>query len=287
VRRLACGATGVLLAVLHGDLCAQLHLSVQWQLPRDGLAFGDTLELEVVRRWPVDAVPEPFDAAALAPLLVSLTAVEPLDAHGERRHYRAAVCAAGTVVVPPLVLRARLRDGSVAETRHSPPPLQVRSLLAEPAGDVEWLQVFAARSRGHVLPWLLGAAVLLLGGLWWQRGRTWVHVGAAPAPPPPPDHLAALRELIVPPEQAPPAAVLAFCVRLAALVRDHAGRRLPVPVATRTSEEVVASAAAGVGWLRACLQHCDAVKFAAALPTAAAHAAARQAAIEFVQADPA
>ncbi|MBX3463776.1 MAG: hypothetical protein KF830_11440, partial [Planctomycetes bacterium] len=82
---------------------------------------------------------------------------------------------------------------------------------------------------------------------------------------------------------APAARVEAFYRDLAAIVGGHAGRGLPVAAATRTSEELVAAVAAGAGPLRACLQRCDAVKFAAARPDPAAHAAAHAAAVQFVQ----
>jgi hypothetical protein len=59
---------------------------------------------------------------------------------------------------------------------------------------------------------------------------------------------------------------------------------LPVPAATRTSHELLAAAAAGVEPLRDCLRRCDAVKFAADRPDAAAHGVAWQAAVDFVRA---
>jgi len=286
VTRARVGGLALLLGLAAGDLWAQAQLAVEWRLPREGLAFGDTLAVDVLRRWPDGATPEPFDATALAPLLVQLAAVEAVDPQTERRHYRATVFAAGTIRLAPLVLRARKPDGSVVEARCEPPPLVVRSGLADPAGDVEWPDVFAAPPRGRLRPWLLAAAALLLGGLFWWRVRTRDEPRAlppAPAPDPAVAALAALRALVVPAHDAAPEVATRFCVELAALVRQHAGRGLAVPAATRTSEQLLAAARGGADALRACLGHCDAVKFAAARPAAAAHAAARQAAITFVQ----
>lgn len=274
------------LAVLGATLPAQVELEVLWRVPRAGLTFGDRLPVEIVRRWPAGAEAEPFDERVLAPLQLQLVTAQPLAPGGERRRYDTRVFASGELVWPPLALVVRLADGGTARAVCQPPPLVVRSLLPEPPGAVEWPDVVAAPAFPRPLVWLLGGAVLLVGALWWQRGRTRVPtLAAAPVPDGASAVLAALHALTVPAASASPTDVAAFYRQLAALVRAHGARHLPVPADTRTSEQVIAAVAAGAAELRACLQRCDAVKFAAARPGEEAHAAARAAALAFVQAE--
>jgi len=279
------GWLALVLTAAAGVLPAQLQLTLQWQLPRDGLRFGDEVVFDVLRSWPADTTPEPFGEAALVPLAPTLVEVVALDATHERRRYRAVVFAVGEVVLPPLVLRARRRDGTVLATSHTPPPLSVGSLLGEPAGEFEWLDAFDAPRPSHPLLWLAAAAlVVMLGGFWWHQRRAPAAQTSALPPSPASIAAAALRALLLPGPAASPAAVQAFYVQLAAIVREHAGRGLPVPAATRTSEQLFAVAGAGAASLRECLSACDAVKFAAHHPGPAEPAAAQQAAIAFVAA---
>lgn len=274
--------------LLGGMLRAQLQLAVEWRLPRDGLAFAEPFEADVVRRWPAGAEPEPFDVGALAPVSLALVDVEGLPGNGERRRYRAVAYATGEIVLPPIVFRARQADGGLLVATYTPPPLSVASLLEEQDPGIEWLDAFEARPRRPGLAWIAaGAAALLLGGFLWQRRRTrpGTVVPAMPSPTPAQVALAALQALEVPVDGASPDDVQTFYRQLAAIVGAYAGRGLPVPASTRTSEELLAAARAGRAALRDCLSRCDAVKFAAHRPGKGEPARAHQLAVTCVLAE--
>lgn len=280
-------AWAIAAAVVCGGVArAQLECDVRWQLPAAGLVFGDAFGVTIERRWPQGATAEPFDPASLQPFAVADLQRESLVA-GERLRGRLFAYAAGEVQLAPIDLRVQLRDGRAVATRCTPPPVSVRSSLADPAGDVEWPQVLAAPARPRVLPWLLALLAVVAGVFWWRRQGA--PLPAADCGPPPPSAvaraLAALEALALPDAGASVAEVEAFYARLADLVREHAGRGLPVAAATRTSEELQRGARAGAAELRACLSACDGVKFGALRPGPSAHAAARESALAFVHAE--
>lgn len=250
------------------------------------VVFGQPFALEVVRSWPLGHEPEPFDDALLLPLAVELQTSRVdagRDAFVETRRYRAVAYALGALRLPPLAVRSRAPDGAVATATADIPVLAVASCLPEPAGDVEWPgDVRDARPSGlgqGILEAVVAAVLGIAGlALWFGRRRT--HVRTA-------EDAAALRAAIAAlplPAESDPAAVTAFYVELARLVRSRVGTRLQRRVDARTTEELVALAAAVRAELGASLAPCDRVKFAAARPGAAAHAEAKALALAFVDA---
>jgi hypothetical protein len=145
-------------------------------------------------------------------------------------------------------------------------------------GDVRDLDGGAAA----VWPWLLLALAIALGCTFAARRRRAVATpagelaAAATA-------LARLQALAVPASGAAPAAVVAFCAELKALLRLHGRERFGFAAEAATSEEIVARVPT-TAELRACLATCDRVLFAAASPAVDERTASRAAAIAFVMA---
>lgn len=252
-----------LVASLSGLLAAQ---QPKLTLPVGEVVFGATFEL--LLELPAAT---PLDTALLRPLVVEPFDVEEVVVAQQavRRHRCRARCyALGEVAIAGV-------PGAV---------LRVGSCLPTPPGELEWPDPWSLPRPLGWWPWLV-AAVALLGGGWAfaRRGRAIAAVVDEPAAPTSvaaaEDLAAALRRLTLPGDGERGEA---FHMAVKALLRRHCIRRFEVPAEVRTSEELLRQVPDPAGHLARCLGTCDAALFAAHRPTAAAHAAARDAALQFV-----
>lgn len=261
---------------------------------------GEPFPLTVVRVWRKDLVPAAWDERALAPLALRLTgsARREDDRHVEEtRTYRAYAFLRDDVVVTPSPMVARALDGG-PERRATAAPiaLKVRPALdAAAPGDPE----VPAVPPPAPFPWAwLAAAVAAAGlgalGLARRRARARPAPAAAPAAAPAPEVVAA--------DAAAEAALAAIAARdgldadgrrraatdVTEVLRGYVAARFGVPTERRTSAEILGAPFAADGAARAALRRVfacgDAVKFADAVPDAAALAAVVDAARGFVRA---
>lgn len=259
----------LLAALLTANLAAQQAAAaasgVRLTLPVGGVVFGASFDLLLELPAALS-----FDAALLRPLVVEPFAAEEVVVAQQavRRHRCHARCyALGDVVIAGV-------PGAV---------LRVASSLPSPPGELEWPAPWSLPQAAPLWPWLLALAALLGGGWAFQRrGRQRAlpeqalvaSVAAQPA-----DLVGALRRLSLPGEGERGEA---FYMAIKAVLRRHCEQRFAVPAAVRTSEELRRAVPDPAAQLGPCLEACDAVLFAAQRPTAAAHRAARDAALAFV-----
>lgn len=280
-------------AVLQPVLCAAIacaiaaaegvsqQLLVAWELPPGGVAVGEPFVAEVSCTLPALPPGPWFDERSLWPV-----ALEPIGDRRERVgdlergviRYRARAFAAGRLEFAEIGLRAPTAAGEVVAAG-TPPPLDVRSVLPSPSGDLEWPDVLEPPGSAR-FGWLVAVAVgAAVASAWFFRRPP------RAAPPLQVRHDAVLAALAALPQPGDdPAAIASFYRELATLVRHHAGRRFAVPVDARTSEELTAVVAVAREPFAACLQACDRVKFAAHVPGASVHEATRALAEQFVRA---
>ncbi len=263
-----------LCAALLGWLPAQ-HAELRAALPATELHWGEAFELQVVVRWPVATELAPIDARQFAPLQVELLSAPVVGTASEAVfRYRARALAVGDLVVGPVVVRSAAGAGTAS---CAPLPLRVRSALPEPAGALEWPgDVREPAMAGRSLLFAGIALLVGLAGVWWWRRPAAAQPGAVVVAD---DFGAALAALSLP---ADAAATAAFYRDVKALLRAHASRRHGLRADFATSEELL-RALPERELLARCLLACDGVLFAAMQPAAAAHAAARQAAIDWVR----
>lgn len=279
---------GLLLVLLAASVRGQFHAGLEPGATLRPAGFGAALPITVTRQWPAGWTPEPFDDALFAPLCGELlaAAVEPLPGGGFRevRRYAVRAVGIGTVDLPPLLVRWRGPDGSMEVRTVEPPEVRVASALPSPPGAVEWAVELREPRRPARWPWWLGVALAAGAavGLGFRRRTPGAAAAAYMAPPARDATLAALAALELP--SAEPAAIDAFYLALAAIVRDHAARRFCLRAEVRTSEELVHDVPLGRDELAGCLQACDRVKFGAMRPDGTAHAAAHGAAVAFANA---
>lgn len=260
-------------------------IDVAFELPPHGVSFGEPFAVTVQRTWTGGGELEPFDAKALAPLSVLLEEAVSLPAPtpstgAERRRYGARAYVVGEVRIPAIEFR---HGGKVATC--TPAPLAVRSVLPEPPGDIEWPGDAREWPRSGSWHWWLAALLAaLFGGVWWWRRPAPAAVEPERVREPPAHEvaLAQLGALALPGQH--DAAVDAFYVALAEIVRSHTQRRFSVPAPVRTSLEIIAAVRIGVAPLQRCLVACDLVKFGAFRPAREQHAVALQQAEAFVMA---
>ena len=208
--------------------------------------LGKAFRLTVIRTWTTDLVPEDWEDAALAPLVVRLVQSARRESAGqvvETRDFDAYAFVPDRVTVPEISFAAHPAAGGEARVaRAGPLELRVRSAL-------ESARPGAPELPGGLLPaprpWPVGeiiavvaAMVALLGGLgWWLRRARAEAAGAEMAP-----DAVALRRLRALREQGlgSPDACAAGCMEVAALVRDYLAARFAVNAREMTSEELVA-----------------------------------------------
>lgn len=248
------------------------------------IAFAEPFVLEVHRAVRSGCTAEPFDEQSLAPASLWLEAVEGTGLTVHR--YTARVFASGEVVLPAPTMRVREADGTVHRIEGAPTKLNVRSILPDPPGDIEWAGDVRDLPTPTAWWWIVLVVVLVGGGVAasWRQQST-VAPQPPTGPPEPPLHEPVLAELeaLQIAADADRAAVTAYYVALAAIVRSYTGRRFGVPALVRTSEELLRSVSTGAELLAPCLQACDLVKFAAARPTSVEHETARALAMRFVR----
>ena len=195
------------------------------------VVFGASFELSVVSSTP-------FDAAALAPLVVEVVAREVQD--GEER----------------LRLRARCYEiGEVPLPLRPPRVLRVVTSLPVPPGPLEWPSDGYSLDAAGPGRWLLATITSLAGiavylGWRWSRRRASDDVGAAQAPPwSASAALASLRAQSLGSEAA--------LLELKSIVRRYCGQRYGLRAEFRTSEELVAALRGRRAELSPCLAGID------------------------------
>ena len=244
--------------------------------PAGALRVGAPFELEVLARWPAGEAPLELDGKQLAPLHVDAIAREAVDGVIT---WRATVRSyvAGELVLAPVVLQFP-RAGGAKPVASAPLTLAIASSLPQPAGELEWPGDVRERSRGFgPWPWLGFAVVALCTMAWWRRRSA--PLPAVVAVPATPEDLAArLRELPLPADRA---ALVPFCQRVKALLRQHVQAQHRVAADVATSEELVRLPRIGAA-LQPCLQVVDRVLFGAAEPASAVLQELRDAAVRCV-----
>jgi hypothetical protein len=244
--------------------------------PAGALRVGAPFELEVLARWPAGEAPLELDGKQLAPLHVDAIAREAVDgAITWRATVRSYV--AGELVLAPVVLQFP-RAGGAKPVASAPLTLAIASSLPQPAGELEWPGDVRERSRGFgPWPWL-GFAVVALGTMAWWRRRSAPRPAVVAVPATPEDLAARLRELPLPADRA---ALVPFCQRVKALLRQHVQAQHRVAADVATSEELVRLPRIGAA-LQPCLQVVDRVLFGAAEPASAVLQELRDAAVRCV-----
>lgn len=269
-------AIAALLLVAAAAPATAQSVALQRGSPAGALRVGAPFELEVLARWPAGEAPLELDGKQLAPLHVDAIAREAVDgAITWRATVRSYV--AGDVVVAPVVLQFP-RAGGAKPVASAPLTLAIASSLPQPAGELEWPGDVRERSRGFgPWPWLGFAVVALCTMAWWRRRRA--PLPAVVAVPATPEDLAArLRELPLPADRA---ALVPFCQRVKALLRQHVQAQHRVAADVATSEELCRLPRVGAA-LQPCLQVVDRVLFGAAEPASAVLQELRDAAVRCV-----
>lgn len=102
-----------------GSAVPETKLAVRLEMQADACEFGKAFDLTVRRIWEKTLVPEAWQDAALAPLVLRSVGVERVEDDYrvmETRRFRAYAFAQGEVEVPPLVFRARPTAGGAERT---------------------------------------------------------------------------------------------------------------------------------------------------------------------------
>lgn len=240
------------------------------------VTFGRAFPLTVERVWDRTLVPDAWDDAALAPLVVRLTDTRTQD-DGRRvrevRRYEAFALTLDAVEIAPITAEAAPQGGGLARSVTSD-PVRVRVVAGidrRSPGAAELPSPPLAEPQRAL--WAAGAATAIVATVLALRRRR----SAAPAPTPaaapaadPADvrALARFESMRALPVRTEPE-VDAFHVAAAAAMRDYLRKRFGVPAAERTSDETLAAlrsvrtlAGPQLDALAAFLSGCDLAKFA-------------------------
>jgi len=283
-----CVRSVAMLAVLMSGTTLQAQRVIV-DTPDRGAVFGEPFELSVLRAWPRDHDPQPFDPAELAPLELREIEVSMVASGAElieRRRFEAVVFEAGEIVFAPYELRTRDPGGREHVAEFAVDALMVRSSLPEPPGGIEWPGDVRELQKARIWPLVVAALALLgLSGLGLLRK---LRPAVAPPVVPVGPTAAELARQEIDALELPGSdreRLEAYYLALAVVVRRFAKRRLGVRAFVFTSEELIAVVPVGGDPLQQCLFACDLVKFAAARPEQAADAEARARALAFVDAN--
>ncbi|MBK9383451.1 MAG: hypothetical protein IPN34_01305 [Planctomycetes bacterium] len=245
--------------------------------------FGSAFELRCVRRHARALEPEPFDARALAPLVVeerSRALREDDEMREETLILEARAFVLERVVLAPLLWRAIQReDGAEITARTERLELAVRSSL-RPNDGAEPELPFAPRAPRATWPLWVAAGTLLLGVLAFaaRRRRARAPVVAAPLElaPSEPAHARLSRELAAlaahgAAAEADRGEAARFATALARLAREALAARLALPAEVLTRAEIESRLARLAGAseaerraIDALLRRCEWVQFARA-----------------------
>ena len=289
----ACGGDGPIAA-------HDLHVEVT--TGATDVELGRAFALTVRRVWRKDLAPSAWEDDALAPLTVRAEQTERRE-DGERveevRRFRAWAFETGELAIAPAFVARPAGGGPDRRAESEPVVLRVApSLPPGPTGDVE-LPGEGLRAPPSSLALVAAIALAALAaagtGLLLHRRRRLARTSArAPAladdPPRPAPAERALARLAVLRRSAPATAaeVEAFHAEAIGIARDYAGERFAIAGATRTSEEILASARrvvspAAQASLATLLRGCDLVRFARAASAAPDRARLLDAAEAFVR----
>jgi len=252
------------------------------------LEFGKALPLTITRTWSKALVPEALDLAAWTPLvLTEVTASRREDATHveETARYRCQAFTHELPALPPLVFRARTRDGTEIRVVRAPAPaLRIRpSAESRPQGPAELPDEFFA----PLLPWrrtavLIAIAALTLGWYAWHSRRRglWPWTRPAPAGDGDPRGLALQRlRTLRATDPRTPAEVQIHYGAVVDVVRECLELGSGIGAPHLTSQQLLAAAAASPTTvefrerLARFLRHCDLVRFAHQDPTEGERAA--------------
>ena len=274
-------------------------VALQLQVAAGPFVVGAPFELVVTRSWRDELQPGAWSVQQLQPLILQLRDSRERRQDGRhevREQYDAYLFVAGPVAVAPASFTATPRGGGTPQVATAPAlQFEVRSAL--PPGDAGDAELPGGLLPLPGTPWTaLGLGALMLGAgassWWWWRRRGLPRRTAAPRRLTTPEQLALerLAQLRGAPAGSD-AAVAAFYVETAQLLRQYLEQRFGLPALERTSEEFLAAqttrallAAEPQRLLGALLQRCDLVKFARAVPSAAERHADLESATRFVAA---
>ncbi len=253
-------------------------LSIRLEAATAEVHPGEVFALRVERAWPEGLIPEAWDDAALAPLVVRSTGVGLRRAAGrkvETREFLAlAACLEDIALVPTL----RARDPrSGEETRVTGPALALRVVpVLDPAapGPPEGpvlLEPLPASLGEELLRSALALTALAVAFFSLQRRARAPVIPTAPPPPSPEARARALLAALDPHFAADREANAAFHAAVAGVLRGYLEERGLAPASRRTTDETLAAPrlrkelpAAARARVAAVLRRCDLILFAAA-----------------------
>jgi hypothetical protein len=281
-----------LAACRDGTPIASDDFAVDVRAGANAVDFGSAFPLEVVRSWRNDLTPEPWDAKALAPLVVRPEGVSRREdaVHvQETLRFAAYAFAAGDVVVDVPSFVAATRDGrAAASSEPQRLTLQVRHAVDSAApGPIE-LPGEPVPERKPWIAWAFGASLLAGIGAFVVARRRRRAASNVPehAPPPVVDPAVRARESLAALRGRPVATTdedVAFHDDVARVLRTFVAERWGVRTAERTSEELAAAVdGASRPALVSSLGACDLVKFARHASCAAERERVLGRAVEFV-----
>jgi hypothetical protein len=273
----------------------------------DAVDLGRPFPVTVVRAWRDDVDPDPWDDAALRPLVLRPVATARRTGGGkveETRTFDAFALTPDAVTVAPPEFSATARSGGERRTvRAEGFALRVRRALDPAAPGVPELpggllaEPFPWRATGIAAALAIAAAVATAVVVRRRRARNaaaaarFAPSSVAEPPPRPAPHERALERLAALRGRSPATREEndAWHVEASAVVRDYVGERFDLRAAEATTDETLAAVARRLGargdlaLLAETLRAADLVKFARDEPSAADRERTLDAAARFVR----